>query len=238
MTVALRPLPRRLLDRDPVDGKGRLTPTDESRTCTIIADEHRPFREGVRSYLGFGFTTVGEAGSVSELAQAVTRTASVDLVLISETLLGGGFAAAVDVIPPNAKFVVFASETRDENLFKALNLGASGYLLKNIPATRLDPTLRAVMGGEQALDRSAAARLADQIARRGRMKHLRLPTGERVVLTAREHDVAVLLLADRSTKAIADELGISSITVRRHISVLMRKLSVGTRTAAIQLLAG
>jgi LuxR family transcriptional regulator of spore coat protein len=70
------------------------------------------------------------------------------------------------------------------------------------------------------------------------MKHLRLPTGERVVLTAREHDVAVLLLADRSTKAIADELGISSITVRRHISVLMRKLSVGTRTAAIQLLAG
>jgi DNA-binding NarL/FixJ family response regulator len=237
MTVALRP-PRRLLDRDPVGGKGRLTPTDESRTRTIIADEHRPFREGVRSYLGFGFAPVGEAESVSELAQAVAGSTSVDLVLISETLLGGGLDAAVDVIPPTAKFVVFATETRDENLFKALDLGASGYLLKNIPATRLDPTLRAVMGGEQALDRSAAARLAEQIARRGRLKHVRLPTGERVILTAREHEVAVLLLADRSTRAIADELGISSITVRRHISVLTRKLRVATRAAAIQLLAG
>jgi DNA-binding NarL/FixJ family response regulator len=236
MTVALRP-PRRLLDRDPVGGNGRLTPTDESRTCTIIADEHRPFREGVRSYLGFGFSPVGEAGSVSELAQAVALTASVDLVLISETLLGGGLAAAVEVIPRTAKFVVFATETRDEKLFEALNLGASGYLLKNIPATRLDPTLRAVMGGEQALDRSAAARLAEQIARRGRMKHLRLPSGERVTLTAREHDVAVALLAERSTKAIAGELGISSVTVRRHISVLMSKLGVATRAAAIQLLA-
>jgi DNA-binding CsgD family transcriptional regulator len=70
------------------------------------------------------------------------------------------------------------------------------------------------------------------------MKHVRLPTGERVTLTAREHEVAVLLLADRSTKAIAGELGISSITVRRHISVLMHKLRVATRAAAMQLLAG
>src|SRR3981189_3198393 len=71
---------RRLRDGDPVGGNGRLTPTDESRTCTIIADEHRPFREGVRTYLGFGFATVGEAGSVSELAQAVAVTPTVDLV--------------------------------------------------------------------------------------------------------------------------------------------------------------
>jgi DNA-binding NarL/FixJ family response regulator len=236
MTVALRP-PRRLLDRDPVGDNGRFSPI-ESRTCTIIADEQRPFREGVRSYLGYGFTAVGEAGSVSELAEAVAAAGQVDLVLISETLPGGGFAAAADVIPPTAKFIVFAAETRDETLFRALDLGASGYLLKNIPANRLDPTLRAVVGGEQAFDRSATIRLAEQIARRGRMKQLRLPTGERVILTAREHDVAVLLLRRCSTKVIADGLGISEITVRRHISVLMRKLRVASRAAAVQLLEG
>jgi DNA-binding NarL/FixJ family response regulator len=238
MVVALRP-PRRLCDPHTVGGiNSRFTPASESKTCTIVADAHGPFREGVRSHLEFGFTVVGEVGSVSELAQAVADTAKVDLVLISQTLPGGGLADAVDVIPPTAKFVVFADETRDENVLEALELGASGYLLKNIPAKRLDGTLRAVMGGEQALDRSVTGRLAEQIARRDRMKRFTLPTGERVVLTAREHEVAVLLLAGRSTRAIADNLGISAVTVRRHISVLMRKLCVSTRAAAVQLLAG
>jgi DNA-binding NarL/FixJ family response regulator len=236
MSVALRP-PRRLLDLDPVGGKGRLTPASKSRTRTIIADEHRPFREGVRSYLGFSFTSVGEAGSVAELAQAVAANPKVDLVLLSATLPGGDLAAAVELIPTTAKFVVFATETRDEELFEALALGASGYLLKNIPAIRLDPTLRAVMGGEQALDRTATVRLAEQVARRGRMKRLRLASGEQVILTAREHEVALLLLAGRPTKTIASELGISAITVRRHISVLMGKLGVATRADALQLLA-
>jgi DNA-binding NarL/FixJ family response regulator len=235
MSVALRP-PRRLLDRDPVGGKGRLAPANKSRTRTIIADEHRPFREGVRSYLGSGFASVGEAGSVSELAQAVAANPKADLVLISATLPGGGLAEAVELIPPTARFVVFAAETR-EDLFEALALGASGYLLKNIPAIRLDSTLRAVMAGEQALDRSATVRLAEQTARRGRMKQLNLPAGGRVILTGREHEVALLLVAGRSTKTIANELGISAITVRRHISVLMGKLGVATRAEAVQLLA-
>jgi DNA-binding NarL/FixJ family response regulator len=236
MSVALRP-PRRLLDRDPVGGKGRLTPASKSRTRTIIADEHRPFREGVRTYLGFAFTAVAEAGSVSELAQAVAANPEADLVLLSTALPGGGLAAAAKIIPPEAKFVVFATETRDADLFEALELGASGYLLKNIPAIRLDATLRKVMDGEQALDRSATLRLAELTARRGRMKQLRLASGEHVVLTGREHEVALLLLAGRSTKTIAGELGISAVTVRRHISVLMGKLGVATRADAARLLA-
>jgi len=99
MSVALRP-PRRLLDRDPVGGTGRFTPASKSRTCTIIADEHRPFREGVRTYLGTGFTAVAEAGSVSELARAVADNPQTDLVLLSAALPGGGLAAAAKFIPP------------------------------------------------------------------------------------------------------------------------------------------
>jgi DNA-binding CsgD family transcriptional regulator len=69
------------------------------------------------------------------------------------------------------------------------------------------------------------------------MRRLSLPSGEQVILTAREHEVALLLLAGRPTKTIASELGISAITVRRHISVLMGKLGVATRADALQLLA-
>ncbi|MFL5963905.1 MAG: LuxR C-terminal-related transcriptional regulator [Gaiellaceae bacterium] len=210
-----------------------------SRTATIIADAHQAFREGVREHLGYGFVVVGEAASVSELEQVASATKPA-LVLVGKTLPGGGLAAAVDVIPPAASLVVFADEPGNEHVVEALKLGASGYLLKSISAKQLDPALRAVMSGEHVLDRSVTGQLAEQIAEQRllRRQRLRLPTGEHVVLTARENEVATLLHAGRSTKAIAEELGISAVTVRRHISVLMQKLQVANRTGAIQLIAG
>jgi len=235
MVVALRP-PRQLRDHARADQARGTSP--DLRTCTIIADPHRPFREGVRTHLNFGFAIAGEAGSVSELAQAVAAADNVDLVLISQNLPGGGVAAAVKVIPSTARFVVFADETCDESVLEALDLGASGYLLKTIRATRLDETLRAVMGGEQALDHSVTGRLAAKLERRRRTHRFQLPSGERVVLTAREHEIGVRLCAGQSTRAIADELGISAVTARRHISVLMRKLHAENRAAAVQLIAG
>ena len=144
MSVALRPT-RRLLDQDHVGGTGRFTSASKSRTCTIIADEHRPFREGVRTYLGFGFTAVAEAGSVSELAQAVAANPEADLVLISTALPGGGLAAAAKIIPPAAKFVVFASETRDEDLFEALGARRLGIPAQEHPR---DPARRDTSQGD------------------------------------------------------------------------------------------
>jgi DNA-binding NarL/FixJ family response regulator len=237
MTTALRP-PRRQHHLDPVGGTGTVsTRASASRICTIIADAHEAFREGVREHLGYDFLVVGEAGSVSELEEVAART-NATLVLIGHTLPGGGVAAAADVIPAAARLVVFADETRNDNVLEALELGAAAYLLKNLPATQLTTTLRAVMGGERLVDRSLTGTLAEQIARRGLVQRLRLPTGERVVLTAREHEVAVRLGAGHSTKRIAEELGISVVTVRRHISLLMRKLGVASRADVIQLLAG
>jgi DNA-binding NarL/FixJ family response regulator len=237
MTMALRP-PRRQRDPDPVGDIGTIaTFASSGRTCTIIADAQAAFRKGVREHLGYGFVVVGEAASVSELEQVVART-NAALVLVGNTLPGGGVTAAADVIPAAARLVVFADETRNENVLEALELGAAGYLLKSIPAAQLDSALRAVMGGERLLDQSLTGKLAEQIARRGPVPRLRLPTGERVVLTVREHEVATRLGAGHSTKAIADELGISVVTVRRHISLLMRKLGVASRAGVVQLLAG
>lgn len=210
---------------------------DEPNVKVMIADAHHAFREGVRAHLGFAFTVVGEAASVSELEQ-LAATTDADLVLIDQTLPGGGLAAALEVAPPGATIVVFAQEARHEQVIEALRLGVSGYLLKDIAGNQLGATLRSVVAGEPALDRSLVGALFDEIARREGAEQLVLLGGGHVLLTPREREVALRLREGRSTKAIAAELGISVVTVRRHVSELMRKLHVETRAAAITLLGG
>jgi DNA-binding NarL/FixJ family response regulator len=189
----------------------------------------------VRTHLGFGFSVVGEAATVRELEQ-LPAARDVQLVLIGETT-GEGLRSAVEVIPRTAKFVVFATAARPEDVVEALALGASGYLLKSIRGDELAPALRAVLGGEQVLDPSVEDVVARYLARRRRSEQVVLPNGERVRLSPREQQIALSLRAGATTRAIADELGISTVTVRRHISVLMRKLNVVTRESAIRLLA-
>jgi two-component system nitrate/nitrite response regulator NarL len=214
----------------------RLT-LDEPNVKVMIADAQRPFREGVRAHLGFGFRVVGEAASVSELEQ-LAATTTADLVLVDQTLPGGGLAAALEVAPSGAAIVVFAEQARDEQVIEALRLGVSGYLLKDIAGNQLGATLRGVVAGEPALDRSLVGALFDEIARREGSEQLVLLGGGHVFLTPREKEVALRLRGGLSTKAIAAELGISVVTVRRHVSELMRKLHVETRAAAITVLGG
>jgi len=219
------------------DSDGRMEPENGSRTTVVVADAQRPFREGVRSSLGSGFDVVGEAATVAELAQVCAAT-DATLVLVEQMLPGGGLSAALGVVSPEAKVVVFANEANDEHAIDALRLGVAGYLLKDIPASRLAGTLRAVVDGEPALDASLIRAVMRELARPDGAAQVSLSGGTRVLLTAREKEIALLLRDGRSTGAIADELGISAVTVRRHISDLMRKLRVGTRAAVIELLAG
>jgi two-component system, NarL family, response regulator DevR len=219
------------------DSNGRAEPENGSRIDVIVADPQGPFREGVRASLGYGFAVVGQAASVAELAH-VSATTEATLVLVDHALPGGGLAAALDVVSPLAKVVVFANEANDEKAIEALRLGVSGYLLKDIRTSRLASTLRAVMDGEPALDASLIRALMNEIAQPDGAAQIPLAGGTRVLLTSREKEVALLLREGRSTSAIADELAISAVTVRRHISDLMRKLRVGTRAAVIELLAG
>jgi DNA-binding NarL/FixJ family response regulator len=219
------------------ESNGRAEPENGSRIDVIVADPQGPFREGVRASLGYGFAVVGQAASVAELAH-VSATTDATLVLVDQALPGGGLAAALDVVPPLAKVVVFASEKNDEQAIEALRLGVSGYLLKDIRTSRLPGTLRAVMDGEPALEPSLIRALMNEIAQTDGAGQLPLAGGTRVLLTSREKEVALLLRDGRSTSAIAAELAISAVTVRRHISDLMRKLRVGTRAAVIELLVG
>ena len=112
--------------------------------------------------------------------------------------------------------------------------GASGYLLKKNSGERLGETLRSALRGEPALSRSLVPHLVGEI-RRGSSRRLVLPEGT-VTLTAREWEVGELMREGRSTAEMAERLGVSPVTVRRHVSLLLRKLGVESRHAAVETL--
>ena len=116
----------------------------------------------------------------------------------------------------------------------AFTRGASGYLLKGISGERLASTLRGAYRGEPPLSRSLVPYLVDEI-RRGSVRRLTLPGGS-VTLTPREWEVGELLRDGNSTTEIAERLGVSPVTVRRHVGLLLQKLGAKNREAALELL--
>jgi len=116
----------------------------------------------------------------------------------------------------------------------ALTRGASGYLLKGISGQRLAGTIRPANEGEPALSRALVPFLVDEV-RRGSERRLVLPAGP-VTLTPRECEVGELLCEGLSTGEIAERLGVSPVTVRRHIGLLLQKLGAQSREAAVNLL--
>lgn len=239
--VALRPPPRRhlsgALDRGVVGGSHiRPKTAGDLATATIVVDLHPAFCAGVAEVLDDDFAVVGSASTVAQLERLSAAFPHVGLVLIGE-LEHGDLRAAVSVLPGSARFVVFANEAPRARVLHALNLGAAGYLLKSIRGDVLSSTLRAIVNGGRADDESLTEIVAEFLQRRARRDYLLLPAGRRVSVSRREHQVANLLAQGASTRAIAEDLGISMVTVRRHVSALMRKLDVESREGMIRLLA-
>jgi DNA-binding NarL/FixJ family response regulator len=224
------------LDQDNVGGTHTRSKAGGSPTTIIVVDAHPAFCAGVTALLDDDFTVVGAASTVAELEQLCAAAPNVQLVLIGETH-DSDLRAAVRAIPERARFAVFATESRRTQVLTALELGASGYLLKNIRGVRLSQTLRTIMAGARADDDSLAETIDEYLARRARRGYLVLRSGKRVPVSPREQQVARLLLHGASTRSIAEELGISVITVRRHVSALMRKLDVVSRDGMVRLLA-
>jgi DNA-binding NarL/FixJ family response regulator len=204
----------------------------------LIADDHPPTRAGVRAALREEFEICGEAASASDTVQLALKELP-DVCLIDVHMPGGGVAAAAEITSklPTTAVVMLTISQHDDDLFAALSAGAVGYLLKGIDPARLPLALLGVLQGEAAVPRSLVARvlaeLRDQSARR------RLPmVGQRpVTLTNREWQVLDLLRDGLTTKEIASRLFIASVTVRTHVSSILRKLDVSDRDAAIRLVS-
>ncbi|HTA13913.1 MAG TPA: response regulator transcription factor [Solirubrobacteraceae bacterium] len=203
----------------------------------MLADDHATARLGVRMALEEGgFNVVAEAVDARSAIEAALEHRP-DLCLLDVYMPGGGIAAAAELsesLPGMPIVMLSVSETNDD-LFEALRAGACGYLLKDTDPGRLPFALRAVLEGEAPLPRVLTARLITEFRRHGRERRIADADGDLVTLSERESEVLELLRTDMTTKQIAHRLGISPVTVRRHVSEALRKLRVSDRDAALRL---
>jgi DNA-binding NarL/FixJ family response regulator len=203
----------------------------------LVADQDAPTRAGLRLALPAPrFEVVGEADSVAA-AVAAARELRPDVAMVAGDLPGGGLAAVRMIVEARrrTRVLVLSSRLHDGELLTAVLAGAVGYLGKDLRLARLPAVIDGVIAGEVALPRHLSRRLLDEI--RGRDAH-RTRVSERASapLSEREWEVLHLLAAELGGGEIAARLGISDVTVRRHVSSLVRKLGVPDRRSAVRLL--
>lgn len=220
-----------MVNSGPAGGKAEL-----EHPSVLVADDDIPHRRAVREALdAHGFVVVGEASDAAAAIGAATRLRP-DICLIEIELPVEGLNAIGRIVKasPETLVIVLSRSAEPENVVTAFTRGASGYLLKGISGERLASTLRGAYHGEPPLSRSLVPYLVDEI-RRGSVRRLTLPAGP-VTLTPREWEVGEMLREGRSTTEIAETLGVSPITVRRHVGLLLNKLGADNREAAVELL--
>jgi DNA-binding NarL/FixJ family response regulator len=213
--------------------------TAAAAPTVVLADDHPPTLAGIRAALeDGGFVVVGQAADGEEAVRlAVAHRPDACVLDIGMPGMGGiAAAAAITEQVPVTAVVMLTVSSADEDVFAALGAGASGYLLKDTDPARLPFALRGVLAGEAALPRQLVARVLDEF--RGRRKRRRLPLMHRMGgdLSEREWEVLELLGEGLATREVAQRLGIGDVTVRRHVTAVVRKLGVADRDAALRLL--
>jgi DNA-binding NarL/FixJ family response regulator len=208
------------------------------RVRVVVADDHPALRQSVRMGLeSNGFEVCAEASNAAGAVEAALRERP-DVCLIDIHMPGSGIAAAgrITLELPDTAVVMLTVSRNDADLFDSLRAGASGYLLKDMDPARLPDALKGVLSGEAALPRALVARLIDEFRERGRRRRVPLVGGRPVVLTSREWEILDFLRQGLSTAEMAERLFVSKVTVRRHVSAILKKLRVSDRDAARRLL--
>jgi DNA-binding NarL/FixJ family response regulator len=203
----------------------------------LIADDHPATRAGVRRALeDAGLEVCGEAASASAAVE-LARAEHPDVALLDIHMPGNGIAAAGEITTsvPGTVVVMLTVSREDDDLFEALRAGAAGYLLKGMDPKRLASALRGVLEGEAALPRALVSRVVEEFRERGGR---RIPLiGKRPVrLTSREWEVLELLGQGLTTAEIAERLFVTKVTIRTHVSSILKKLQVPDRAAAVRFL--
>lgn len=194
----------------------------------LIADDHGIVRQGLRMYLQFDaeLEVVGEAASGEEaLAQA--RQLYPDVVLMDILMPGiSGLEATVKLRRefPEIEVLILTSVLDDAVIRQAIDAGASGYLLKDTSSDELCQAIHAAAAGQVQLSREVAIRLSSN---RNRDEAHSVQS-----LTERETEVLRQLANGRSNKEIAKTLVITEKTVKVHVSSILGKLNVASRTQA------
>jgi two-component system, NarL family, response regulator LiaR len=192
----------------------------------LIADDHEVVRQGLRTFLEIDpeLEVVGEAGDGRE-AVTLAHRVHPDVVLMDLLMPELDGIAATRLIRqelPDTEVMALTSVLEDASVVGAVRAGAIGYLLKDTKARELRQAIKAAAAGQVQLSPEAAARL---------MREVSAPD-QPEVLSERENDVLRLLARGLANKEIAARLLISEKTVKTHVSSILGKLGVQSRTQA------
>jgi NarL family two-component system response regulator LiaR len=192
----------------------------------IIADDHSVVRQGLKMFLALDaeLEVVGEAANGIE-AIASTRRLRPDVVVMDLIMPEMDGITATEIIRremPDVEVLALTSILEDASVVGAIKAGAIGYLLKDTRAEELCRAIKAAAAGQVQLSPQAAVRL---------MKEVRSPENPET-LTERETDVLRLLAGGKANKEIALALQIGETTVKTHVSNILLKLGVASRTQA------
>lgn len=202
-----------------------------SQTTIVIADDHPLFRGALRQAVTgvLQAVSVVEAGGLEELTAALTKDADVDLVLLDLTMPGvQGYSGLIYLRAQHPDIpVVIVSATEDPVVIRrAIGFGASGFIPKSLDTAEIGAAVQAVLAGDSwtppdvdlsADDDDEAAEIARRMA----------------TLTPQQVRVLMMLSEGLLNKQIAYELGVSEATVKAHVSAILQKLGVESRTQAV-----
>jgi NarL family two-component system response regulator LiaR len=195
----------------------------------LLVDDHAIVRDGIRSLLATepGIDVVGEATDGAEAVRQAERLQP-DVLLMDLVMPGlDGLEAIRRIVArrPEARILVLTSFATDDKVFPAIKAGAMGYLLKDCDAEELVQAIHQVYRGQSSLHPRIARLVLREVAEPG------VPSGVDP-LTAREMDVLKWVARGKSNREIADELVIAEGTVRTHVSNILNKLHLASRTQA------
>lgn len=188
----------------------------------LIVDDHPVVRAGLGSMLGTQ-PSLEIAGSASngEEALAIVARESVDVVLLDLRMPGMSGLDTLTALkkkPQSPPVIILTSYELDEDVYRAIQVGAQGYLLKDTSQREIVTAIETVHAGKRYLPPHIAARLADRISRSN--------------LTAREVEILGVLARGLTNKEIGHVFSISENTVRNHVNSIIEKLEVTDRTEA------
>jgi two-component system, NarL family, response regulator len=188
----------------------------------ILADDHAVLREGLSLILGAlpDMVVIAEASTGEEAFELFLKH-DPDVLLLDIQMPGGGGMNTLKRLlknRPGARILILTAYDTEEDVYRSMLAGASGYVLKDTPHDELISAIRTVASGQRYMSRTASAKLAGRIG---------APE-----LTDRELVILRCVASGRANKEIADKLGISEGTVKSHVNKIMQKLGALSRTDA------
>jgi DNA-binding NarL/FixJ family response regulator len=205
-------------------------------TRIVLAEDHRILREGLRAIFAGepDLELVGEATDGLEAIQQA-RELHPDLLILDLSMPRmEGLAALKEIkrIAPKTRVLIMTAHRNEEYIFRAMDYGADGYLLKDASATELLLAVRSVLAGDRYLSAAVATHLvAAFVDRQGASGYAAAPRSPLDTISAREREVLKLVAEGYRSREIGTFLCISEKTVEKHRANLMRKLGVNNASA-------